>query len=116
MRKLILSIALVALLVAGTVHAAVTTLFSAKTTTYTSASTDTGAASYVRVQVYSATTSTSTVLIEQSTNASNWYVVATITDASSTGEIWSVPSIAYTRVRMSAISAGAVSATIEVQR
>jgi streptogramin lyase len=113
--RILLITALVALL-ALPASAAVTTVLSAVTATGASSAVDTGNAEYVRVQVFSAAGSTATVTIEQSTNGTVWYTVATITDPSATGELWSVASVAYTRVNVTARSAGTITATVEVQR
>ena len=103
-------------LLALSAQAAVTTVLSAVSTTGASVAQDTGNAKYVRVHVYSAAGSSCTVLIQQSTNNSVWYTVATITDPSATGEAWSVASIAYTRVNVSARVSGTITATMEIQR
>ena len=113
--RYIITAALVALLVLPAA-AAVNTVLNAVETTGASAAVDTGNAKYVRVHVWSATTSTATVVIQQSLNAANWYDVATITDPAATGELWSVASVAYTRVNVTARAAGTISAQIEVQR
>lgn len=96
--------------------AAVTTVLSAVTTTGASAAIDTGNAKYVRVAVFSASTSSCTVQIQQSTDNAVWYPVATITDPTAVGEIWSVASVAYTRVNVTARASGTITAKIEVQR
>jgi len=113
--RFLLVTALVALL-ALPATAAVTTVLSAVTATGASAAQDTANAKYVRVHVYSAAGSTATVTIEQSTDASVWYTVATITDPSATGELWSVASVAYTRVNVTVRASGTISAKVEVQR
>ena len=113
--RIVLLTALVALL-ALPATAAVTTVLAAVTTTGASAAQDTGNAKYVRVHVYSATTSSATVVIQQSTDNSIWYNVATITDPSATGELWSVASVAYTRVNVTVRANGAITAKVEVQR
>jgi len=96
--------------------AAVTTVLNAVTTTGASAAQDSGNAKYVRVAVFSAAGSSCTVKIEQSTDNAVWYPVAVITDPSAVGEIWSVPSIAFTRVNVTARVSGTITAKIEVQR
>lgn len=113
--RTILVAALVALL-ALPATAAVTTVLSAVTTTGASAAQDTGNAKYVRIHVFSAAGSTATVAIEQSTDSSVWYTVATITDPSATGELWSVAAVAYTRVNVTARAAGTITAKVEVQK
>lgn len=107
-------------------EAAVTTLFAAKTTTGASSGVDTGNAKYVRVHVYRSddpAAATAVVTIQQSTDWTNWYTVATITNPTGMnattgdgGEAWSVPSIALTRAYVVSRSAGSLTATIEVQR
>lgn len=113
--RLTLITALVALL-ALPATAAVTTVLSAVTSTGASSAVDTGNAKYVRVQVFSAAGSTATVKIQQSTDNAVWYDVATITDPSATGELWSVASVAFTRVNVTARAAGTITAKVEVQR
>lgn len=113
--RLLLVTALVALL-ALQATAAVTTVLNAVTTTGASTAQDTGNAKYVRVHVYSAAGSSATVVIQQSTDNSIWYNVATITDPSATGELWSVASVAYTRVNVTVRASGTISAKIETQR
>lgn len=65
------------------------------------------------IHVYSASTSTATVVIEQSVDGNAWATMATISNPTSTGEIWKGPCLPYTRVRVSAYSAGAITATID---
>ena len=113
--RILLATALVALL-ALPASAAVTTVLSAVTSTGASSAVDTGNAKYVRVHVYSAAGSSCTVKVQQSLDNSVWYDVATITDPSATGELWSVASVAYTRVNVTARASGTISAKVEVQR
>jgi hypothetical protein len=113
--KILLVAALVGLLVLPA-YAAVTTVLNAVVTTGASSAVDTGDATYVRVHVYSAAGSSCTVKIQQSVDNSVWYDSASITDPSATGELWSVPSVAYTRVNVTARVSGTISAKIEVQR
>ena len=115
MKTKILILAIVTLLVLP-VSAAVTTALSAVSTTGASAAIDTGNAKYVRVAVFSAAGSSCTVQIQQSVDNAVWFPVATITDPSAVGEIWSVASIAYTRVNVTARVSGTITAKIEVQR
>lgn len=96
--------------------AAVYRVLNAVTTTGASASVDTSNAKYVRVQVFSATTSSATVTIEQSLNGSVWITVATITDPDGTGKGYTVPSLAFTRVNVTARTSGTITADVEVQR
>lgn len=114
MKRILLVLAL--LVAAVPANAAVYRVLSGVTTTGPSASIDTGAAKYVRVQVFSATTSTATVTIEQSLNGSVWVTVATITNPDATGKGYTVQSLAYTRVNVTARAAGAITADVEVQR
>lgn len=123
--RYVLTAALVALL-ALPAMAAVTTIFTAKTTTGASTALDTGNAKMVRVQVWRSddpAASTAVVTIQQSNDNSKWYTVATITNptgmSASTGdggEAWSVASMPFTRLYVVSRSAGAISATIEVSR
>lgn len=113
--RLLLATALVALL-ALPATAAVDTVLSAVTTTGASSAQDTGNAKYVRVHVYSAAGATATVKIQQSLDNAVWYDVATITDPSATGEMWSVASTAFTRVNVTARAAGTITAKVETQR
>ena len=114
MKRILLVLAL--LVAAVPADAAVYRVLSGVTATGASASIDTGAARYVRVQVFSATTSTATVKIQQSLNGTIWVDVATITNPDATGKGYSVPSMAYTRVNVTARAAGTLTADIEVQR
>ncbi len=113
--RILIIAALVALL-ALPATAAVSTVLNAVTTTGASAAQDTGDATYVRVHVYSAAGSSATVVIQQSLDNSVWYNVATISDPSATGELWSVASVAYTRVNVTVRASGTISAKVEVQR
>lgn len=125
MKRFLLALLLAACL-ALDATAAVTTLFTARTTTGASSSVDTARASYVRVHVYrsdNASASTAVVLIQQSLDATTWYTVATVTNPTgadattgSGGELWSIPTVAYTRVYLSSRAAGSISAKIEVAK
>ena len=95
---------------------AITTLLNAVTTTGASSAADTADADYVRVQVFSAATSSCTVQIQQSINGTTWFPVATITDPTSTGEIWSVAPIAYTRANVTARVSGTITAICHAER
>lgn len=69
------------------------------------------------VSVYSAAGSTSTTTISTApTRTGPWYVVATVTDASATGEQWSIPRTNYVKVSVTAIAAGTVKACIGAWR
>jgi len=125
--RYILTAALVALLVLPTVALGEPqTVFTAKATTGASSSYDTANAKYVRIHVYRSddpAASTTTVLIQQSNDNSKWYTVATISNATGMslttgdgGEAWSVPSMPYTRLYVSARTTGSITATLEVQR
>ena len=114
MKRILLVLALVVF--ACGAEGAVTRVLSAVATTGPSAAVDSGAARDVHVQVFSASTSSATVTIEQSVNGTVWYVVATITDPTSTGEAWRVSSTPYTRVNVTARSSGSITADIGVQR
>ena len=113
--KILASVVLVALL-ASPAMGAVSTALNAVTGTGASAAIDTGNARYVRIHVFSAAGSSATVVIQQSLDNSVWYTVATITDPSATGELWSVASVAYTRVNVTVRSSGTITAKLEVQR
>ena len=88
-------------------------LIDAKAQTYTSANTSVGDAKSVFIHVYSASTSTATVVIEQSLDGNGWVTAATITNPSSTGELWRGPSLPLTRVRISAYTSGTITATAD---
>ena len=120
MRQLIRTFSLCALIaVAATIglpamaQDAVTVL-NAITGTTTSAGTAlrTGSAESVQVHAYSASSSSSTVLIQQSLDGTNWYTVATITDVASTGALYIGPPAPYTRCNLSAHASGTVSCKI----
>jgi hypothetical protein len=55
-------------------------------------------ASAVEVQVWSASTSASTILIQQSLDGSTWYTVVTITNVTSASAFYVGPPAPYTRV------------------
>ncbi len=86
------------------------TLLDAVTATGTGTVFSTDGASSVVVQVYSASTSSCTVLIEQSLDGSHYETVATITDPSSAGETWAGPALPFTRANVSARVSGTLSA------
>jgi len=87
---------------------------------------DCASADYVRVHVYrtdNAAASTATVLIQTSNNGTAWFNAATITNptgldatTSAGGEQWSSPPVAYTRVYVSAWTAGEITATCHAER
>lgn len=92
---------------------AVTTLFSAKASTYDSPAIDTGRAD-VEIEVFSASASSATVKIQEAFDpAGPWHdTQAVITDPDTTGEKWTCPmelSSPYTRVSISAWASGAIS-------
>lgn len=73
------------------------------------------AAGYSRVivQVYSAAGSTSTVYIKVRESASApWFIVATITDAGTSGETWGGPAPYQLLIDADAVTAGAVTAYV----
>ena len=71
----------------------------------------------IRVHVFSDAGSTSTVTIEQSlASGGPWFVVATITNPSATGELWSLPRANYTRVKVTAYTNGNIRACISAWR
>jgi len=105
---------------------AIQTLLSGVVATGASTAMDTADADYVRVHVYRSddpAASTATVLIQTSTDNVAWYNVATVTNPTGLnattgagGELWSVPTCAYTRVYVSAWTGGAITATCHAER
>ena len=87
---------------------------------------DTSDAQYVRAHVYRTddpAASTAVVRLQQSTDGTNWFTSATITNPTGMdlttgdgGEIWDLPSCAYTRAYLVSRVAGTIAATIEIQR
>lgn len=69
---------------------------------------DTSSASAVLVHVYSASTSSATVYIEQSINGAGWYRSATITNPSSTGELWACPATKKLRLNLAVHASGTI--------
>lgn len=66
----------------------------------------------LHVHVFSASTSIATVLVEQSVDGSNWFAAQTVSNPSSTGAYLIGPVAPYNRVRISAYSAGTVTALL----
>lgn len=86
---------------------------SAKTATATGGSYEAGPHDgSLHVFVFSASTSTATVLVEQSVDGTNWFTAQTISNPSSTGSYLIGPVAPFNRVRVSAYSAGTVSALL----
>ncbi len=88
------------------------TALNAVTSTGASVPLRTGTASAVEVQIWSASTSTATVLIQQSLDGSVWYTVATVTNPALAGALYIGPPAPFTRVNLSARSAGTISAKV----
>lgn len=88
-------------------------LLTSLSATGVSPSTAVGAAQSCFIHVYSASTSSATVLIQQSLDNVAWYTVATIVNPTSTGEMWRGPSLSLTRVNVSAWASGAISAAVD---
>lgn len=88
-------------------------LLDAKAQTFTSSPTNVGDAKACFVHVYSASTSTATVVIEQSLDGNNWATVATISNPTSGGELWKGPSLPLTRARISAYTAGTITVSCD---
>jgi len=69
------------------------------------------------VSVYSAAGSTATTTISTAPTASGpWYVVATVTDPSATGEQWSIPRTNYVKFSVTAYTSGTIKACIGAWR
>ena len=79
---------------------AVTLLSAVSAASGASVGVKTGDASAVEIQIFSASTSTASVLIQQSLDGSQWYTVATITNpaAPPAGALYIGPPAPYTRV------------------
>lgn len=126
MRKLLALVMAIGILAASAVFAQVpsavgnvpvrwspaVTALSAVTTTGASSGYRTDGATSVMVQIFSASTSTSTITIEQSLDGSHWFVVQTITNVASTGGIYAGTSAYQTRVNVTARSGGTLSALV----
>ena len=65
------------------------------------------------IHVYSASTSSCTVKIQQSLGADAWHTVATITNPTAEGELWKGPSLPKTRVLVSAWTSGTIYANCD---
>lgn len=69
------------------------------------------------VSVYSAAGATATTTISTAPTASGpWYVVATVTDPSATGEQWSIPRTNYVKFSVTAYTNGTIKACIGAWR
>ena len=88
------------------------TVLSAVTTTGASTGITSGGAAACFAHVFSASTSSCTVKVQQSLDNATWYTVATITDPTSEGELWVGPAAPYTRVNVSARASGTLSANL----
>lgn len=117
MRGILRTLAL-ALILAGaaTLSAATITVLDAVTTTGASAAVDTARSAGTFVHVYSASTSSATVLIQQSLDGTRWKTIVTITNPTSEGEIWSVEPTPYTRVNVTVRASGTLSALVTVSK
>ena len=89
-----------------------TTALNAVTSVGVSVAFPTGSAAAVQVHAFSASTSTSTLLIQQSLDGTNWYTVATVTNVASSGAFYMGPPAPYTRVNLSARTTGTITAKI----
>jgi hypothetical protein len=67
-------------------------------------------ATSVLIQIVSAATSTATISFEQSLGGTFWTTGFTTSNPTSVGELWACPATPYTRINMSAHSAGTMSA------
>lgn len=110
--RFLLAVALVAFMSAPAFAQTGAIALSKVTQTGVSQSFATGAASAVEVQVWSASTSTATVLIQQSIDGSTWYTAVSLSNPTSGGSLYIGPPAPYTRVNLSARSAGTISATV----
>ena len=97
--------------------AVISAVGSTTTGTYPSSSgLDVSGATAVMVHVTSASTSSSTVLIEGSAGGAFWYPLATITNASSTGELWAGPAPVKLRLNLSAHASGTITAWVATRQ
>lgn len=71
---------------------------------------DTSQASAVLVHVYSASTSSATIYLEQSVNGSGWYRSVTISNPTSVGELWACPAANKLRVNLAVHASGTITA------
>ena len=79
----------------------------------TSLAYDISTADVINIHVYSDSTSSATVLIEEApATGGPWGTVATITDPSSTAIGWSIPRANFVRIRISSYSSGNIHACI----
>jgi hypothetical protein len=123
LRRILGSLALVGLLLCQPVKAdvgAATVVLNAVSANTNSAVFDVSKASFVRVQVYSASTSSCIVLINMRANSTApWFTVATITNptggAAGTvgGEYWSVPLTMQIQIQVTTYASGNITAIIE---
>jgi hypothetical protein len=87
---------------------------SAVTSTATGAAVQTGGGKLVRVEISASTSSTATVVVEQSLDKSHWTIVASEVNPNVLAQIWLGPSAPYTRTRVSSYTVGTISSWITV--
>jgi len=73
---------------------------------------DTSMWTAVLIHVTSASTSTSSIVFDQGVSGSTWYPSVTISNATSTGELWACPATNRARFRIASHAAGTLTAVI----
>jgi hypothetical protein len=63
-----------------------------------------------------ASAGTSTTLLQTSLDNATWFTVATVTNASTTGEQWSIPRCDWFRVNATAVAGGNLTALLSTMR
>lgn len=105
-------VAALAFLLAGAADASTTITTSTGAATFTAAATskvyNVGDADTIIVHVYGTTATTSSTTIQVSLDNSAWYTVATITNAGTTGEAWSIPPCDFIRIVVASLGGGEV--------
>jgi hypothetical protein len=110
MKKYLLALLAAALSLPAYGQTAVTTLLGAVITTGAGTAMTTDDATGVCVHIFSATSSSATVKIQQSLDGTNYASLATITDPDSAGEMWCGPGSVKTRANVTARASGTLSA------
>lgn len=73
---------------------------------------DTSTWTSVLIHVVSASTSTASIVFDQSINGSKWFDSVTVTDPTAAGELWMCPAARYARFRIATHGAGTISAYV----
>lgn len=92
---------------------AVTALVSGATSTLTSPAIGCAGELDLRCHVFSAAGSTASVQLQCSLDGTNYFVVATVTNPSATGELWSIPRCEFFRVNINTYASGSITALFD---